>query len=72
MQVKTILNRVQKFKSFVYKQVRWLGSVEAPELEIDVAERTNSRPRGAGMIDSQDDVLSLFRCGASRITVTVY
>ena len=44
MQVKTILNRVQKFKSFVYKQVRWLGSVEAPELEIDVAERTNSRP----------------------------
>jgi len=26
MQIKTILNRVQKFKSFVYKQVRWLGS----------------------------------------------
>ena len=44
MQIKTILNRVQKFKSFVYKQVRWLGSAEAPELEIDVVERTNSRP----------------------------
>jgi len=44
MQIKTILNRVQKFKSFVYKQVRWLGSTEAPELEIDVVERANSRP----------------------------
>ncbi len=44
MQIKTILNRVQKFKSFVYKQVRWLGSAEAPELEIDVVERANSRP----------------------------
>jgi len=30
MQVKTILNRVQKFKSFVYTTVRWVWSDEAP------------------------------------------
>ena len=26
MLVETILNRVQKFKSFVYKSVRWLST----------------------------------------------
>ena len=26
MQLKTILNRVQKFKSFVYTKVRWAGN----------------------------------------------
>ena len=44
MQVKTILNRIQKFKSFVYTTVRWLGSTDAPELEIEMVERANSRP----------------------------
>jgi len=34
MQLKTILNRMQKFKSFVYKSVRWAGSPESPELEV--------------------------------------
>lgn len=44
MQVKTILNHVQKFKSFVYKRVRWAGSDQSPELEVEVVERTNSPP----------------------------
>ncbi|WP_419628596.1 hypothetical protein, partial [Thiolapillus sp.] len=35
MQLKTILNRVQKFKSFVYKSVRWVGNEAAPELEVE-------------------------------------
>lgn len=43
MQLKTILNRVQKFKSFVYKNARWTGSAKAPELEVAVVERANSR-----------------------------
>ena len=43
MQLKTILNRVQKFKSFVYGKVRWAGSAEAPELEVEVTERVNAR-----------------------------
>jgi len=43
MQLKTILNRVQKFKSFVYGNVIWLDSGENPELMIEVAPRANSK-----------------------------
>lgn len=43
MQIQTILNRLQKFKSFVYAGVRWGGSKETPHLEIEVVERRNSR-----------------------------
>ncbi|MCU7929155.1 MAG: hypothetical protein KZQ97_22385 [Candidatus Thiodiazotropha sp. (ex Dulcina madagascariensis)] len=42
MQIKTILNRVQKFKSFVYKSVRWVESQES--LEVAVVERSNGKP----------------------------
>lgn len=48
MQIKTILNRVQKFKSFVYGQVRWRGLEEDPKLEVEVHERGNSRPLCSG------------------------
>ena len=44
MQLNTILNRVQKFKSFVYKSIRWVGTDAAPELEVEVAERANGQP----------------------------
>ncbi len=47
MLVETILNRVQKFKSFVYKSVRWAvnqSNPEQPELEVVVVERANGRP----------------------------
>jgi transposase len=46
MLFKTILNRVQKFKSFLYQQVRWTEGGGA--LEIEVAERANARPACAG------------------------
>jgi transposase len=45
MQLKTILNRVQKFKSFVYARVRWAGCDEEPALEVEVAERANGQAR---------------------------
>ncbi len=48
MQLKTILNRVHKFKSFVYKSVRWVGNEAAPELEVEVAERANGKPVCSG------------------------
>jgi len=48
MQLKTILNRVQKFKSFVYAKVRLVGSAETPELEVEVRERANGRARCSG------------------------
>ena len=42
MQIKTILNHVQKFKSFVYGEVRLLSNTDQPTLEVDVHERRNS------------------------------
>lgn len=42
MQLKAILNHVQKFKSFVYKRIRWAGSDQFLELEIEVVEQSNS------------------------------
>ena len=44
MQLKTILNRVQKFKSFVYTAVRLVGDV----LEVEVAARLNSKALCSG------------------------
>ena len=43
MQIKTILNNVQKFKSFVYGEVRLLKTSGQPILEVDVHERSNSK-----------------------------
>ena len=43
MQLKTILNRVQRFKSFVYGNIIWLDSGENPELMIEMAPRANSK-----------------------------
>ncbi len=46
--MKAILNRVQKFKSFVYTKVRWTGDGDTSELEVEVAERANGRPVCSG------------------------
>ena len=40
--LKTILNRVQKFKSFVYGEVNW--SKDEKSIEVEVKPRSNSRP----------------------------
>jgi len=42
MQFKTILNRVEKFKSFVYGAVRFLDIAGQPTLQLDIHERQNS------------------------------
>src|SRR6266705_1706106 len=43
MQLKTILNRVERHKGFVYAAVRFSG-VGRSALEVEVRERANSRP----------------------------
>jgi len=48
MLVKTILNRVQKFKSFVYGAVRWVDHEGEPALEVELRARANSRPLCSG------------------------
>lgn len=44
MLLKTILNRVQPHKSFVYGKVRMIGSKRRPVLEVEIKARKNSRP----------------------------
>ena len=43
MQLKTIYNRVQKFKSFVYGSARWVNEARQPAVEVELHARTNSR-----------------------------
>ena len=44
MQLKTILNRVQPFKSFTYQEVRWDDRSLFPSLLVTIKPRRNSKP----------------------------
>jgi len=48
MQLKTILNRVENFKSFVYGKARWVDDAEVPTIEVQVEARRNGRPICSG------------------------
>ena len=48
MQLKTILNRIQKFKSFVYGDIRWVEDAKEPTMEAELRSRANSRPVCSG------------------------
>jgi transposase len=43
MQLKTILNRVEPFKSFVYGKARWKETTGRPTLEVEVLARKNGQ-----------------------------
>ena len=44
MLIKTLLNNVERFKSFVYKTIRLVVVAEEQSLVIDIEPRSNSRP----------------------------
>jgi transposase len=44
MKIETILNHVQKFKSFVHKSVRWVEYASDPTIEVGIQPRSNSHP----------------------------
>lgn len=44
MQLKIILNRIQKFNSFVYGAVHWAEGAKEPTIEVELRPRKNSRP----------------------------
>jgi len=46
--VKTMLNRVQKYKGFVYKSVTFNDHAAEPTVDVEVVERSNSRPVCSG------------------------
>ena len=48
MHVKTILNRIQKHRSFVYGNIRWSEAAEELTLEVEIRPRANSRPVCSG------------------------
>ena len=48
MQLKTILNRVQKHKSFVYGEARLIEAKEGPMLEVPIRARAGGRPVCSG------------------------
>jgi transposase len=48
MQLKTILNRVQKFKSFVYTTARWIEHRGQPALEVEIEPRANGQALCSG------------------------
>ena len=48
MQLKTILNRVQKFKSFVYGNVKWAESDGELALLVEIVARVHSSPICSG------------------------
>jgi len=48
MQLKTILNRVEKHQSFVYGNIRMIESAPGPVLEVSIRPRTNSQPICSG------------------------
>lgn len=44
MQLKTILNHVEPFKSFVYGKVSWAENADGPRIEVNLNNRKNGRP----------------------------
>jgi len=48
MQLKTILNRALKIKSFVYGVVRWVEGDKEAAIIIEVFGSANSRPECSG------------------------
>jgi transposase len=48
MQLQTILNRVERHKSFVYGTPRWDESAPRPTLEVPIRSRANGRPVCSG------------------------
>jgi transposase len=48
MQLKTILNRVEHFKSFVYGKAGWAEDAVRPTIEVSIEARQNGRPICSG------------------------
>jgi transposase len=59
MQLKTILNHVQRHKSFVYQEARWADAQTKTEIEMPIQPRTNGRAvcSGCGQVAAGYDRL---------------
>jgi transposase len=61
--LKTILNHVEKYKSFVYQEARWANIDLKTELEIPIQARANSHPicSSCGEVGTVYDTLAVRR-----------
>ena len=48
MQLKTILNHVERYKSFVYQPARWANAETKTAIEIPIQPRVGGRPVCSG------------------------
>ncbi len=48
MHLKTILNRVTDYKSFVFGKTAWQEDVPTPTIEVEIQPRANGRPVCSG------------------------
>ena len=48
MQLKTILNRIEPFKSFVYTRIKMIDDGDRPQIEVTIEPRANGRPICSG------------------------
>ena len=48
MQVKTLLNYVQRYQSFVYQSAHLVPGPSGPTLEVEIQPRANSKPVCSG------------------------
>jgi len=48
VQLKTILNSLERHKSFVYQEARWVDAQIKTKIEIPIEPRANSRPICSG------------------------
>ena len=78
MQLKTIVNRIERFKSFAHGKTRWADGVERPTIEIEVEARKNGRrsARAAGRYGRattvcRSGVSSSSRCGGSPFSSSI-
>jgi hypothetical protein len=76
MQLRTILNRVEKYKSFVYGDVRWIYVSDGPlAIEVDITPRAGTQAicsgqRGATSVSrrrpsgqrAREDAFARWRC----------
>lgn len=63
MQLKTILNRIEHFKSFVYGKTCWVENADCLTLEVEIHPRKNGRPicSGCGQVRPGYDRLATRR-----------
>jgi hypothetical protein len=78
MQIKTILNRLQKHRGFVYGTVRLEEQIGGLALTVDIAPHRRNRPRCAGceqpggvydrLAPRRFEFVPLWACGCSCCT----